>query len=191
MKDWISGAAKTALLASSALEAAAALQRFEDRRSTYAKADEAARSMGRTLVVVGAPRAGAHTRLVGAYGCGDVCLDLGGCPECARAVQLDLTKDVASDVPDDSAVVFVSCVLEYVSDPLVVWQELERMAGHPSRVFLVVVQPWTFTAAWYPGARWVVQREGMSRPSFSPVTPARKAGMALALVGSGALALAK
>lgn len=190
-KDWISKVAKTGLLATTALEGAAALQRFDDRKQTFAEASRQAAELDRTLVVVGAPRAGAHTRLIGAYGCGDVCVDLGGCGTCARSVQHDITSGAVAEVPDNSAVVFVSCVLEYVSDPVAAWRELERMAGDPSRVHLVRVQPWTFTAAFYPGAKWMISRTGFDRPTFSPVTASRKAGSVLFLAGTTALAFAK
>jgi hypothetical protein len=66
--------------------------------------------------VIGDPDAGMHTRLMRAYGCGDVCVDLNGCPKCPVTVVADITKGPIPDVADDSAVVFVSCVLEYVSE---------------------------------------------------------------------------
>jgi hypothetical protein len=102
-KDWISKVAKTGLLATTALEGAAALQRFDDRKQTFAEASRQAAELGRTLVVVGAPRAGAHTRLIGAYGCGDVCVDLGG----LRILRAQLVVDAESPavLPRTQAVV--------------------------------------------------------------------------------------
>jgi hypothetical protein len=189
--DWISTAARTGLLATTALEGAAALQRFGDRKSTFDLASKQAKELGRTLVVVGAPRAGAHTRLIGAYGCGDVCVDIVGCGDCVRSVQHDITSGPVPGVPDDSSVVFVSCVLEYVSDPQAAWRDLLRMAGDPSRVHIVRVQPWTFTAALYPGAKWLVSRDGFEPPTFLPVTNARRVGSIFLLAGTAAMALAK
>ena len=111
-----------------------------------------AAASGRTLVVVGNPDGGIHTRLAPAYGCGDVCVDIVGCGACPVSVAVDLTQGRVATVPDDSAVVFVSCVLEYVSDPQAATREILRMAGDPSRIITVAVQPWTLTSQFYPGA---------------------------------------
>ena len=53
------------------------------------------------------------------------------------------------------------------------------MAGSHENLFIVFVEPWTLTAALYPGARWAGDRVEMR-----PVTPTRK----IATVG-GLLAL--
>jgi hypothetical protein len=63
-------------------EGGMALRRFERRRRAFAAAARRAAELGRPLVVVGDPDAGAHTRLVRAYDCGDLCIDLHGCPRC-------------------------------------------------------------------------------------------------------------
>jgi predicted DNA-binding transcriptional regulator AlpA len=51
-------------------EGGAALHRFEARRRLFAAAARRAYELGRPLVVIGDPDAGAHTRLVRAYGGG-------------------------------------------------------------------------------------------------------------------------
>jgi len=66
----------------------------------------------------------------------------------------DITKGPIPDVADNSAVVFVSCVLEYVTDIKAALREISRIAGSADNVFVVTVQPWTLTARLYPGARW-------------------------------------
>jgi hypothetical protein len=114
-----------------------------------------------------------------AYGCGEVCVDLAGCTGCPVTVQGDIAN--YTGVPDDSAVVFVSCVLEYVNDVDAAWREILRMAGSLENVFVVCVQPHTMTSVLYPGARRVVKPNG----SYAPVTPMRKAAYATAV---GALA---
>ena len=58
----------------------------------------------------------------------------------------DLTKG-------NSAVVFVSCVLDYVADIDAALREISRIASSADNVFVVTVQPWTLTAP-LPGARW-------------------------------------
>ena len=164
-------------------EGGAALHRFEHRRRLFEAAARRAAELGRPLVVVGDPDAGAHTRLVRAYGCGDLCLDLRGCPMCRVMQAVDLTAGQVPGVADDTTVVFVSCVLEYVSDPEAALREMQRMAGSHENLFIVFVEPWTLTAALYPGARWAGSSDG-DRVEMRPVTPTRK----IATVG-GLLAL--
>jgi SAM-dependent methyltransferase len=110
----------------------------------YAAAHALARSLGRQLVVVGAPDAATTA----GYPCGDVTVDLAK-TSCPVAVRADITKPLP--FADDSVVVFVSCVLEYVDDENAAWAELNRISG--GRVFVVRVEPWTLTAFLYPGAK--------------------------------------
>jgi len=100
----------------------------------------------------------------------------------------DLTAGPVPGIVDDSAVVFVSCVLEYVSDPEAALHELRRMAGTRDNLFIVFVEPWTFTAALYPGARWTGDREG-DAISLSPIATARKLAAIGGLLGLFALAI--
>jgi len=154
------------------LEAGAALDRHAERTRQYQAAQRRAAELGRQLVVVGDPDAGMHTRMARAYGCGHVCVDLNGCPQCPMSVTADITKPPLP-FESDSVVVFVACVLEYVSDVEVAYRELLRIAGDPRNLFVVTVQPWTFTAALYPGATWrgVAHR---GRVTMTPVTGLRK-----------------
>ena len=174
-----------ALLAESGM----ALRRFEARRRAFEAAARRASALGRPLVVVGDPDAGAHTRLVRAYECGDLCIDLRGCPRCQVMQAADLTAGPVPGVADDSAVVFVSCVLEYVEDPASAAAELRRMAGSPENLFIVFVEPWSLTASLYPGARWAGGPLG-DGVSMKPITTGRKLATAGGLVGLLALALA-
>ena len=136
------------------VEGAAALIRFHERTAAFQAAAERAAALGRRLVVIGDPDAGMHTRLMRAYGCGDVCVDLNGCPKCPVTVVADITKGPIADIEDNSAVVFVSCVLEYVKNLDAALREIARIGGSSDNVFIVTVQPWTLTARLYPGARW-------------------------------------
>jgi hypothetical protein len=100
----------------------------------------------------------------------------------------DLTTGPVPGTADDSAVVFVSCVLEYVSDPEAALRELDRMAGSPGNLFLVFVEPWSLTAALYPGARWA-RGVDEHQISMKPVTTPRKIATLCGLAGLLALAL--
>lgn len=71
------------------VEGTAALIRFRERSTAFQMAAERATALGRRLVVVGDPDAGMHTRLMRAYGCGDVCIDMNGCPGCPITIVAD------------------------------------------------------------------------------------------------------
>lgn len=187
--------ARYALGSAALVELGAGLIRGRDRRFLFAKAQERAAATNRPLVVVGDPDAGAWTRFLWReYGCGSICVDLTGCPSCPVAIPADITRPVQFGpnagevaavfrmsgtpdqiVPANSAVVFVSCVLEYVPDPAAAWAEILRMAGSPENVFMAEVQPWTATAVLYPGAKFTIERQGNGPEiHYQAVTPARK-----------------
>lgn len=174
--------ARVALGAIAAAELTAAAGRFQRRRDLYRLARQRAQMLRRKLVVVGDPDTGLHTRLARAYGCGDVCVDLTGCPGCPRGVAADLTRGPTPGIPEDSAVVFVSEVLEYIPDVQRAWAEIMRMAGRRANVFLVAIEPWTVTGALYPDARWHVAPAGHALQA-TPVTAGKK------LLYAGALGL--
>lgn len=118
--------------------------RVQNRQSLYDRAKAHARALRMPLVVLGAPDRGA-TR---GPGCGDLTLDLGP-TQCPCSMQIDVSKQIP--LPTNSAIIFVSCVLEYVNDLPSAWHELQRVA--PGRVYVSRVQPWTLTAYLYPNAR--------------------------------------
>lgn len=163
-------------------EGASALVRWQARRETYDLAVRRAAALGRPLVVVGDPDAGAHTRLYRAYGCGDLCVDINGCPMCRVVRVADITAGPIPGLATDSAVVFVSCVLEYVDDAEAAIRELNRIAGGPDNLFMVSVQPWTITAALYPGARWTAVRSN-DQVTLAPMSTRQRALTGAALAG--------
>jgi len=177
--------AKIALGAWLALEGLGALDRFRARKEGFAAAALRAQALKRRLVVVGSPDTGLHTRLLRAYGCGDVCVDLVGCSDCPDSITADITQGPVPGIASNSAVVFVSCVLEYVSDPFTAWQEILRMAGSADNVVLVSVQPWTITSALYPDGKWAIYGEPPGSPGLE-VAPVRSP---VKLMYAGALGL--
>lgn len=180
--------ARLALGAFAAAESVAAVTRHRHRSCLFYKAASRARELGRPLIVIGDPDAGLHTRLVRAYDCGDVCVDANGCPLCPAVRVADIIKGPVPGIADNSGVVFVSCVLEYVGDLPAALAEIRRIAGDLENVFIVTVQPWTFTAVLYPGARWtgIAERQVVS---MAPVTTRHKAIAAGVLGGAALLAL--
>ena len=114
----------------------------------YKQALAHARAIGRPLVVIGAPDA----EVTSGYGCGDITVDLVGSKSCPTVIPADITKPLMFH--DDSVVVAVFCVLEYVDDYGAALSELYRISG--GHLFVVHVEPHTFTAHMYPGAKRTV-----------------------------------
>lgn len=114
------------------------------RGVVYGEALAESRRLGRPLIVIGAPDGG----VTAGYGCGDETIDLAQ-TACPVWKPLDITKPLP--YADNSVVVFCSCVLEYVSDPIAAIAEIKRISG--GYVFFVGVEPWTMTAILYPGAK--------------------------------------
>lgn len=168
-------------------EGAFALQRWQARRETYDVAARRASKLHRPLVVVGDPDSGAHTRLYRAYGCGDLCVDINGCPLCKVVQVADITAGPIPGIADDSAVVFVSCVFEYIAELDAALREVSRIAGSPENLFVVTVQPWTLTARLYPGAHW---RGTVSSAASGQNVAMERVSLEEKLVVSGALGLA-
>ena len=129
------------------------LWRIRQRHSFYARAQARALELGRPLVVVGAPDRGPTP----GPGCGDVTIDIGH-SKCPGYIQADITEQIP--LPDDSAVVLVSYVLEYVADVELALAELLRVAGSSDNLFVLRVQPWTLTAFFYPGAARTLHVKG-------------------------------
>jgi SAM-dependent methyltransferase len=121
------------------------LRRRVRRQEQYQVALQAARSLNRPLVVIGAPDGG----MTSGYGCGDVTVDLQKSSMCPVAIQADVTKTLP--FADSSAVVVVMCVLEYVDDANAALAEIYRVSG--GYAYFVGVEPWTLTAYLYPGAK--------------------------------------
>lgn len=123
------------------------------RSKTYEVAAQEAKRLGRKLVVVGAPDGG----VTSGYGCGDVTVDIFPSTSCPNPLVADITKPLP--FADDSVVIFVSCVLEYVDNADAAVAELCRASG--GHLHIVRVEPWTLTSIFYPGAR----RSFVTRPS--------------------------
>ncbi len=124
------------------------------RQKVYNQAFETSRALGRPLLVVGAP----DSWSTGGYPCGDITVDIETDSVCPTHYQLDVTKRLPFD--DNSVVVFVSCVLEYVSDYDAALAELMRISG--GYLYNVRVEPWTLTAYLYPGRRRITPNMGLS-----------------------------
>ena len=101
-------------------------------------------------MVIGDPDNGAVNKIVGSdYGCGDVCIDLTGCPNCPVRIKEDV-KEVLSGMDSGEYVIFCSCTLEYVDgDITTLIRDLIRVSG--SDLFIVSVEMWSSVAYVYFG----------------------------------------
>ncbi len=121
-------------------------------RASYQRALEESRALQRQLVVIGDPDNGLRSWLTGRdYGCGDVCIDLTGCPKCPQGIKGD-ALEVVAQMATDSAVVFVAYVFEYVDDPAALLRECNRVSG--SRTYFVTVSRWSPAAYLHGHAKW-------------------------------------
>jgi len=114
------------------------------RRDYFRRAREKARLTGKPLMVIGDPDTGCVNHYFGRdYDCGDVCLDLTGCPRCpdgTRKIRGSL-EEALPGMPTGGYVVFVSCTLEYVEGIRSVVDELQRVSG--GDLYVVNVEPYS------------------------------------------------
>lgn len=129
------------------------LKRKSNRYAIYNEAKARALELNRPLVVVGAPDGGSTWSP-----CGDITLDIAPSTACPNVVVADITK--MTPFADNSVVVMITCVLEYVSDFSAAYQELQRISG--GELYVCRVEPWTLTGYFYPGAKRTVPRLGKS-----------------------------
>lgn len=89
------------------------------------------------------------------YECGDVCLDLTGCPQCPNQIKDDLLESLKK-MERDSLVIYISCTLEYMLDLKSTIKELERVSGSPENLFIVNVEPYSPLHFLFDGSRNII-----------------------------------
>lgn len=110
---------------------------------------EKSRETGKRLFIIGDPH-NDNKSLDGKadYGCGDVCLDKEtGCDLCPQGVK-DSLENFLPQLGDNSYVIFVSCVLEYVDNFELMKKELFRVSG--GDLFVVNIEPNTLKTLLFP-----------------------------------------
>ena len=167
-------------------ETAATWTRWEQRRRLFLAADARARQLGRPLLVVLPRKEGWFNRSMRLYEYGARYPDIFSRRNSPVIFADSLARGVA--VQGDSAVVYVACVLEYVTDLRRSMDEILRIAGEPENIYIVTVQPWTLTASLYPGAQWagIADKHVVA---MARVTTTHKAIAAGVLAGASLLAL--
>jgi hypothetical protein len=135
--------------------------RVQRRKQIFKVAQQRSIETKKPLLVIGDPENGSTNFVLGrSYGCGDVCVDLTGCPGCPNGVQEKIESFLVKK-KSNSYVIFISCVLEYVNPNQIdlILQELERVSGND--LYVVSVDPLSITALFYP-TRWIT---GESAPN--------------------------
>ena len=124
------------------------LLRKYKRRSTFKKAQKRARDTGKKLLVIGDPYNGIASKTTGIdYSCGDVCVDLTGCPMCPESIKGRL-EDTIGSIDLNNYIVYISCVLEYTDDLPKIMKYLDKV--NPQDLFVVNVEWYSFMAWFYP-----------------------------------------
>jgi hypothetical protein len=123
------------------------------KRLKYFKiAKERSQIVNKPLIVIGDPYNGKGSKFwskfIPTYGCGDFCVDLTGCPKCENGIQNDILNYLKG-LKDNSCVIFISCVLEYVNNLDEVIKELERVTGSNKNLVIVTVQKFSLASFFY------------------------------------------
>jgi len=124
--------------------------RYIKRNRIFKMANKRVKETGKPLMVIGDPDNGATNYIFGrSYDCGDVCVDLTGCPSCPKGIK-EKIEDYLPTLESDSYVIFISCVLEYVDPDKIdfIISEMKRVSG--GDYFVVSVEPFSMTALFYP-----------------------------------------
>jgi len=169
-------------------ETMATWARWEKRRALFAAAAERARVERRRFVVVLPEREGAITRALRVYEMGRHYPEVFHMRRIPVVSSAELERGRVDRIESDSAVVYVGCVLEYVSDVRAAMDEILRMAGAVENIYVVTVQPWTLTATLHPRARWAGIADTHT-VSMGPVTALHRgfaAGLVLSLAAVSA-----
>lgn len=119
------------------------------RKKIYALALARAKDTGKRLFIIGDPN-NDNTSIDGKadYGCGDLCLDKEtGCDICPNGVK-DSLENYLPKLADNSYVIFISVVLEYVDNFEMVKKELFRVSG--GDLFIVTLEPYTLKTTLFP-----------------------------------------
>lgn len=119
----------------------------------YKLAAAKALELDKPLIVVGDPHNGKGSNFHGpAYGSGNFVIDISGC---TKGICQDVIERNALDsfkiFEDNSCVIFVSCVLEYIDqkDIDATIKEMQRVAGSNDNIFVVTVGAFSWVSYFY------------------------------------------
>lgn len=142
------------------------------RNKIYKMAEDRSREINKPLVVIGDPYNGYgskfYNKFMLGYGCGDVTIDLTGCPQCPNGVKMDIYEYLKTQ-DDKSQVIFISCVLEYIDNIDAVIKELYRVAGKDN-LFIVTVKKLSLAAYIYQEANYGAKNLIKAPPKYETIT---------------------
>lgn len=121
-----------------------------ERKNLFKLAKQRSIELSKPLVVIGDPTNGGGSKLWGkTYSGGDYCIDLTGCPNEKQSINIkgDVVQSLRENFKDNSSVIYVSCVLEYVENIEECISELKRVAG--DNMFIVTVSPYCLMSRFY------------------------------------------
>ena len=118
-----------------------------NRSRLFEEAQNRANETNKKLLVIGDPNNGVASIASGAdYGCGDLCIDLTGCPKCPKSMKTKL-EDVISKIDSNEYVIYISCVLEQVDDLPKILSYLNKV--DPKDLYVVTVGWYSLTSYFY------------------------------------------
>jgi len=153
--------------------------RRKRRQTLYAEAVARAHATQKPLIVFGAPTQKFVQAVTHDYGCGDLCIDLYGCPGCTSFIA-GRPEEVLPRLGTASAVVFVSDALERVDDIEGVVRELQRISG--GDLYVSHTDPTTLAAWAWPGSHYRILQAPPTATTFAYKPLPWKGNTALRLV---------
>lgn len=122
------------------------------RYKYYQEAVARSLKINKPLIVIGDPHNGIGSKMHGpAYGTGNYIIDISGCSAgICPTIEQDMTQALKS-FDDNSCVIFVSCVLEYLEKNQIkeAIQQLKRVAGSLDNLFVVTVGTSSYSSYFY------------------------------------------
>jgi len=124
------------------------LKRKLNRRTLFQSAKNRAIETNKKLLVIGDPYNGVASISTGNdYDCGDLCIDLTGCPKCTNSIKTKL-EDIISEINLDEYIIYISCVLEYVDELPKILSYLNKVDSKD--IYVVTVEWYSLNAFFYP-----------------------------------------
>jgi hypothetical protein len=126
--------------------------RQKDRYYIYKLAESRAKKLNKKLIVFGDPYSGKgskiYNKFMNTYGCGDIVVDIKLSKKYDNCIEMDMLSYLKT-CDDNSNVVFISCVLEYVDNLDEIIGELLRVTGSYDNIYVVTVSKYSIFAYLY------------------------------------------
>jgi len=122
--------------------------RQSDRKTNYLLALKQSKLTEKPLIIIGDTHNWKESRYHGPqYSQGDMTIDLLGCVKKICNTIESNAYEVLSKLKPNSAVIYISCTLEYIKDLKRTFKEIRRVSGDD--YYITYVKPYTLTAYFY------------------------------------------